>query len=637
MLEKVNSTEDLKNLSLEDKKVLAEDIRKFILEIVSENGGHLASNLGVVELTIALHSVFNVPEDKIVWDVGHQAYVHKILTGRKDKMDTLRKLNGIAGFPKTNESEADCFNTGHSSTSISAALGMARARDIEGKNNSVIAVIGDGALTGGMALEALNDAGYSGTRMTVILNDNEMSISKNIGGMNMLLSKLRTKRTYTKSSVSIKNMINKIPVVGKPFVKIVQRVKRSIKQLIIPKMFFEDIGFRYLGPVDGHNIEELERMLKITKELDGPVLLHVLTKKGKGYEIAEKNPDKYHATSPFDIETGEVKKKKGKDYSKIFGDKLIELAKKNKNIVAITASMKDGTGLCEFQKEFPNRFFDIGIAEQHAVGLAAGMAKEGLIPFVPIYSSFYQRAYDQVIHDVAIQNLPVIMCVDRAGIVGADGETHQGEFDMAFFRLVPNLTIMAPKDFKELEDMMEYAVDLKKPVVIRYPRGGESDKIKFDKHDEIKSERAEILKDGKDVSIIAIGKTVARAMEVANMLKDEKIDAEVINARFLKPLDKETTIKSIEKTKCVVTIEDGTIINGLGTAVKELITDKDLKDIKIKSYAYPDEFIKHGAVEELEKLYHQDSKSIYDYIIEFNKKQNKEKGENLKEERENNE
>ena len=420
MLEKVNSIEDLKKLSIEDKKVLAKDLREFILKIVSENGGHLASNLGVVELTIALHSVFNVPEDKIVWDVGHQAYVHKILTGRKDKMSTLRKLNGIAGFPKTNEEESDCFNTGHSSTSISVALGMARARDIKDENNSVIAVIGDGALTGGMALEALNDAGYSGTRMTVILNDNEMSISKNIGGMNMLLSKLRTKRTYTKSSVSIKKIINKIPVVGKPFVKIIQRVKRSIKQLIIPKMFFEDIGFRYLGPVDGHNIEELERMLKITKELDGPVLLHVLTKKGKGYEIAENNPDKYHATSPFDIETGEVKKKKGKDYSKVFGDKLIELAKNNKNIVAITASMKDGTGLKEFQKEFPDRFFDIGIAEQHAVGLAAGMAKEGLIPFVPIYSSFYQRAYDQVIHDVAIQNLPVIMLVDRAGIVGQD-------------------------------------------------------------------------------------------------------------------------------------------------------------------------------------------------------------------------
>ena len=420
MLEKVNSPEDVKKLSIEDKKILAEDIRKYILDIVSKNGGHLASNLGVVELTIALHSVFNVPGDKIVWDVGHQSYVHKILTGRKEKMNTLRKLNGIAGFPKTKETEVDCFDTGHSSTSISVALGMARARDIEEKNNSVIAIIGDGALTGGMALEALNDAGYSGTKLTVILNDNEMSISKNIGGMNMLLSKLRTKRTYTKSNISLKKIINKIPVVGKPFVKIVQRVKRSIKQLIIPKMFFEDIGFRYLGPVDGHNIEELERMLKITKELDGPVLLHVLTKKGKGYKIAEENPDKYHATAPFDIETGETKKKKEKDYSKVFGDKLIELAKKNQKIVAITASMKDGTGLKEFQKEFPERFFDIGIAEQHAVGLAAGMAKAGLIPFVPIYSSFYQRAYDQVIHDVALQNLPVIMCVDRAGIVGQD-------------------------------------------------------------------------------------------------------------------------------------------------------------------------------------------------------------------------
>ena len=420
MLEKVNLPEDVKKLSIEDKKILAEDIRKYILDIVSKNGGHLASNLGVVELTIALHSVFNVPEDKIVWDVGHQSYVHKILTGRKGKMNTLRKLNGIAGFPKTKETEVDCFDTGHSSTSISAALGMARARDIEKKNNSVIAIIGDGALTGGMALEALNDAGYSGTKLTVILNDNEMSISKNIGGMNMLLSKLRTKRTYTKSNISLKKIINKIPVVGKPFVKIVQRVKRSIKQLIIPKMFFEDIGFRYLGPVDGHNIAELERMLKITKELDGPVLLHVLTKKGKGYKIAEENPDKYHATAPFDIETGETKKKKEKDYSKVFGDKLIELAKKNQKIVAITASMKDGTGLKEFQKEFPERFFDIGIAEQHAVGLAAGMAKAGLIPFVPIYSSFYQRAYDQVIHDVAIQNLQVIMCVDRAGIVGQD-------------------------------------------------------------------------------------------------------------------------------------------------------------------------------------------------------------------------
>lgn len=420
MIEKINSAEDVKKLNIEEQKQLAEEIRKYILEIVSENGGHLASNLGVVELTIALHTVFNLPKDKIVWDVGHQTYVHKILTGRREQLKTLRKLNGIAGFPKTNESETDCFNTGHSSTSISVALGMARAREIEGEDNHVVAVIGDGALTGGMALEALNDAGASQTRLTVILNDNEMSISKNIGGVNMLLSKLRTKRTYTKSNVSMKNMINKIPVVGAPFVKVVQKIKRSIKQLIIPKMFFEDIGFRYLGPVDGHNIEELERMLNISKQLDGPVLIHILTKKGKGYKIAEENPDKFHATGSFDLETGNPKKEKTKDYSKVFGDKLVELAKRNERIVAITASMKDGTGLTEFAEEYPNRFFDIGIAEQHALGLAAGMAKAGIIPVVPIYSSFYQRAYDQVIHDIAIQKLPVVMCVDRAGIVGAD-------------------------------------------------------------------------------------------------------------------------------------------------------------------------------------------------------------------------
>ena len=618
MLEKINKTGDIKKLNIDEQKILAEEIRKYILEIVSNNGGHLASNLGVVELTIALHSIFNLPEDKIVWDVGHQTYIHKILTGRKEQLKNIRKLDGLAGFPKTNESNADCFNTGHSSTSISAALGMARARDIEGKNNNVVAVIGDGALTGGMALEALNDAGCSQTRLTVILNDNEMSISKNIGGINMLLSKLRTKRSYTKSNVSMKNVINKIPVVGKPFVKIVQRVKRSIKQLIIPKMYFEDIGFRYLGPVDGHNLEELERMLAISKQLEGPVLIHVLTKKGKGYEIAEKKPDKFHATAPFDIKTGKTKTKKDKDYSKVFGDKLIELANKNEKIVAITAAMKDGTGLKEFANKFPKRFFDVGIAEQHALCLAAGMASQGVIPVVPIYSSFYQRAYDQVIHDIALQNLPVIMCVDRAGIVGADGETHQGTLDMSFFRLIPNLTIMAPKDFKELEDMLEYAISLKKPVIIRYPRGGES-KEKFGKHEKIKEGKAEILKQGKDISIIAIGKTVSRAIEVAKMLEKEKIDAEVINARFLKPLDIEAIKKSIEKTRNVITIEDGTIINGLGTATKELIINENMENIKIKSYAYPDEFIKHGSVEELEKIYNQDAKSIYEYIVKMRK------------------
>ena len=611
MLEKINSPEDIKKLNTEEKKQLAEEIRKYLLEIVSENGGHLASNLGVVELTIALHSIFDLPKDKIVWDVGHQTYVHKIITGRREQLKTLRKLNGIAGFPKSKESDTDSFNTGHSSTSISAALGMARARDIKGEDNSVLAVIGDGALTGGMALEALNDAGWSQARMTVILNDNEMSISKNIGGINMLLSKLRTKKTYSKSSDVVKKAVLKIPGIGKAIVKAVIRIKRSIKQLIIPKMFFEDIGFRYLGPVDGHDIEELERMLKISKQLEGPVLIHVLTKKGKGYEIAEKNPDKFHATGPFELKTGKSKKEKKKDYSKVLGEKLVELARKNDKIVAITASMKDGTGLTQFAKEFPERFFDIGIAEQHAIGVAAGMAKEGIIPVVPIYSSFYQRAYDQVIHDVAIQNLPVIMCVDRAGIVGADGETHQGTLDMAFFRLVPNLTIMAPKDFKELEEMLEFAVNLKKPVVIRYPRGGESEN-KIEKQERIEYGKAEILKEGNDLTIIAIGKTVARAMKVAEEIEKEQnnVSVEVINARFLKPIDKETIKQSIQKTKKVITIEDGTIINGLATAVQEIIIEEDLQEVKIKNYAYPDQYIEHGSVEELEKIYKVDFETI---------------------------
>lgn len=603
MLENINSPKDLKKLNIEEKNKLAQEIREYILQVVSENGGHLASNLGIVELTLAIHSVFDMPKDKIVWDVGHQSYVHKIITGRREEFKTLRKLNGLSGFPKTNESEYDNFNTGHSSTSISAALGIARARDLKGENNQVLAVIGDGALTGGMALEALNDAGFSKTKMTVILNDNEMSISKNIGGLNMFLSKLRTKKLYKKSNISLKKILNKIPIIGKVIVKIIQRIKRSIKQLIIPKVFFEDIGFTYLGPVDGHNIEQLENILKLSKELDKPVLVHVLTKKGKGYKIAEENPDKYHATAPFNIETGKPKKEKKPDYSKIFGEKIVELAKENNKIVAITASMKDGTGLTKFQQEFPKRFFDIGIAEQHCLTMAAGMAKEGMIPFVPIYSSFYQRAYDQVIHDIAIQNLPVIMCVDRAGVVGADGETHQGTLDMAFFRLVPNLTIMAPKDFKELEDMMEFAVNLNKPVVIRYPRGGEDENIKFEKHQKIELGKAEIIEKGNDISIIAIGNKVAKAIKLAEKYKEKGIKPEVINARFLKPLDKETIKTSIEKTKKVITIEDGTKINGLATAIKELIIDEKLKDIEVTTYAYPDEFIKHGTVEELEKIY----------------------------------
>ena len=420
MLERVNNTEDLKKLTIKEKEELAEDIRKYIIEVTSKNGGHIASNLGVVELTLALESVFDVNKDKIIWDVGHQSYVHKILNGRKEELKNIRKLGGIAGFPKTKESETDCFNTGHSSTSISAAMGMAKARDIKKEKNSVIAVIGDGALTGGMALEALNHIGCTKTNVIVVLNDNEMSISKNIGGINMLLTKLRARRMYTVSNKSGKKILDKIPIVGPFLIKAIRRIKQGIKQLIIPKMFFEDIGFKYLGPIDGHNIEDMELIFSRAKELDEPVLIHVLTKKGKGYEPAEKEPDRFHATSSFDIETGNPIKKKDKDYSKAFGEKLNELAKNNEKIVAITAAMKDGTGLTEFEKKYPERFFDVGIAEEHALTFAAGLAKEGMIPFVPIYSSFYQRGYDQVIHDICMQNLPVIMCADRAGIVGAD-------------------------------------------------------------------------------------------------------------------------------------------------------------------------------------------------------------------------
>ena len=633
MLEKINKAEDLKNLNLNEKNALAKEIREYILEVVSKNGGHLASNLGIVELTLAIHNVFDLNKDKVIWDVGHQSYVHKILTGRKEELKTIRTLDGIAGFPKTSESETDCFNTGHSSTSISAAMGMAKARDLKNEDHSVIAVIGDGALTGGMALEALNHVGSSRTRMIVILNDNEMSISKNIGGINKLLTRLRAKKRYTISNKKGRKIIEKIPLVGNSIVKGVTKLKKSIKQLILPRMYFEEIGFKYLGPVDGHNIEDLEYLLSRAKELDEPVLIHVLTKKGKGYEPAEQNPDRFHGTGPFNIETGEATKKKSKDYSKVFGEKLIELAEKNDKIVAITAAMRDGTGLKSFSEKFPERFFDVGIAEQHALTFSAGLAKEGMIPFVPIYSSFYQRAYDQVIHDICIQKLPVIMCVDRAGCVGNDGETHQGLYDMAFFKIVPNITIMAPKDFEELTQMMDFAIDLKAPVVIRYPRGGEAD-IKFDKHEEIKLGqedsgqvklvqnelrqielgKAEILKEGNDVTIIGIGKMTATAMNVANKLEKDEINVEVINARFLKPLDEKAIKESISKTKFVITIEDGTVVGGLGSSVKDLIVNNNIEGVKIKCFAYPDEFIKHGSVPELEMVYGLDCESIYNFL-----------------------
>ena len=464
-----------------------------------------------------------------------------------------------------------------------------------------------------MALEALNDAGCSNTNLIVVLNDNEMSISKNVGGISMLLGRVRTKKAYTKSNQYLKNSFDKVPGIGKLIIKLARKIKYGIKQLFISNMFFEDLGFQYLGPIDGNNVEKVQELLEMAKKLRGPVLVHVVTKKGKGFKPAEENPDKFHSTSSFDIETGKSKKAKNADYSKIFGEKLVELAKENRKIVAITAAMCDGTGLSKFKKQFPDRFFDVGIAEQHALALAAGIAKDGLIPVIPIYSSFYQRGYDQVIHDICLQNLPVVMCVDRAGVVGNDGETHQGILDLSFFSLVPNLTILAPKDFKELEDMLEFAVNLKSPVVIRYPRGGEGT-IKFEGHSNINLGEAEILKQGKDLTIVGIGKMVTRALEVSNLLEECGISCEVINTRFLKPFDKKTILESLNKTKKIITIEDGILRSGLATSVQELIVENNMQDVILKSYGYKDTFVKHGSIEELEKLYGVDVNSIADDI-----------------------
>ena len=621
ILDSVNYPNDLKKLNKVEKKKLADELRKLVIETVSNAGGHFASNLGVVELTIALHSTFNLPKDVIVWDVGHQTYIHKILTGRKDKFSTLRKFGGLAGFPKTSESEYDYFNTGHSSTSISAALGIARARDIKKEDNFVIAVIGDGALTGGMALEALNDAGNSRTNLIVVLNDNEMSISKNVGGISEFLTRVRTRKLYNKSNRYIKRAVSKIPKVGNKIIKFVRKVKYGIKQMIIPNMLFEDLGFKYLGPVDGNNIGDLEEIFQKAKDLEGPILIHAITKKGKGYAPAEENPDKFHSTSAFDIETGKSKKQKGEDYSKRFGKKLVELAEKDNKIVAVTAAMRDGTGMTEFAKRFPDRFFDVGIAEQHALTMSAGMARNGLKPVISLYSSFYQRGYDQVIHDICMQGLPVVMCVDRAGIVGNDGETHQGIYDLAFFNLIPNINIMAPKDFEELGQMLEFALNLNKPAVIRYPRGGES-KIKFARHEKVELGKCEKIVENtfknseKCVTIIAIGNMVARALEVSKKLQEKGIGTEVINSRFLKPLDREEIIKSMKRTKKCITIEDGVITGGLGTSIKEMIVDEELRDVKIKAFAYPDKFIEHGSVDELEKKYGMDTETISTWIYE---------------------
>ncbi len=611
VLDKVNYPKDVKKLTKKEKLELADELRTFIINTVSNTGGHLASSLGVVELTIALFSCFDLPKDKIIWDVGHQTYVHKILTGRKEKFKTLRQMGGIAGFPRTSESPYDSFDTGHSSTSISAALGMARARDLLHKDNKVIAVIGDGALTGGMAMEALNDAGISKTNLIVILNDNEMSISKNTGGLSQFLSKLRTGKGYMKKRQFLKTFVTHIPLIGKFTYKVISRLLRSIKSLFIKNMYFEDIGFKYLGPIDGHSIEDLEEILTRAKNVEGPVLIHIITKKGKGYQPAEEKPNKFHSVSAFNIEDGTPKKAKTKDYSAAMGEALVKLAKKDKKIVAITAAMEEGTGLSEFASKYPDRFFDVEIAEQHGITLAAGMAAAGLKPVVPIYSSFLQRGFDQVIHDICMQKLPVTLCVDRAGCVGNDGETHNGLFDLSYLNTIPNMNIMAPKNYEELSMMLEFAVNSGKPIAIRYPRGSE-DSYEFTKSKKIELGKGELLREGKDVTIVAIGKMVPYAMQVADKLHKNKIEAEVINIRFMKPLDMKIIEESLAKTKRLVTIEDNNIKGGLGETIKSNLT----KDYKTQIFAYPDEFIKHGSIPDIEKKYGLDVDSIYKAIKE---------------------
>ncbi len=615
ILDGINSPDDVKKLDALQLEELSGEIREFLIEKVSKTGGHLASNLGIVELTLAIHSVFDTPRDKVIWDVGHQSYVHKIITGRKDKFDTLRQLDGISGFPKVNESIHDCFNTGHSSTSISAALGIAKARDIKKEKYSVIAIIGDGALTGGMAFEALNDAGRSTNNIIVILNDNEMSIAKNVGGLSRYLNKIRTEPFYFKVKEDLDIILNKIPAIGKSAVKALGRVKGTVKYMIMPGMIFEELGFKYLGPIDGHDINELRMVLSRAKSIKGPVFIHVCTQKGKGYTYAEESPHVFHGISPFEIETGEVISAKEPGYSEIFGKEMIKLAEKDDKIVAITAAMPQGTGLEMFSKKFPERFFDVGIAEQHAVTFAAGLAINGLKPVFAVYSSFLQRSYDQVLHDVALQNLHVVFAVDRAGIVGEDGETHQGLYDMSFLNHIPNMAVLAPCDYGELAEMFEYAVNRHTgPIAIRYPRGRGRDKLI--ETAPVKLGQGVLVHEGKDITIVSIGTMQETALKVSEMLEKLGISAELINARFVKPLDIKLIVNSAVKTKRLITIEDNAAIGGFGSRVLEMMNQKGI-NIKTRIFGFPDECITHGKKSDLLKKYKLDPESLISEILKM--------------------
>lgn len=596
ILEHINSPADVKALNLDELKQLAEEIRHFLISVISKTGGHLAPNLGVVELTLALHRVFSTPEDKIVFDVGHQSYIHKIITGRREQFPTLRQYGGLSGFPKRSESEHDAFGTGHSSTSISAAVGMAVARDLQGQDYNVVAVIGDGSMTGGMAFEALNNAGMLHKKMIVVLNDNEMSISKNVGAMSEYLYQLRTGETYNRIKNDLEGWLKNMEF-GSDVLKAIRRLKGSVKYLMVPTSIFEELGFTYLGPVDGHDLQTLTEVLQAAKKIDGPVLVHVLTKKGRGYKPAEESPNKFHGTGPFDIATGKkiANPNAPITYTEVFGKTITELADADPKIIGITAAMPDGTGLTTFAKAHPERFFDVGIAEQHAVTSAAGAAAAGLKPVAAIYSTFLQRAYDSVLHDICMQKLHVTLCLDRAGLVGDDGFTHHGVFDYAYLRSMPEMTVMAPKDENELRHMLKTAVECNGPVSVRYPRGsGVGVDITEPLHT-LPLGKAEVLREGSDVCIWAIGSMVSSALQVAEELAQQGISAGVVNMRFAKPLDKELLLEHAQKYTKLITLEEGMLQGGVGSAVLETLNEAQLlQHCQVLTLGIPDEFVLHG-------------------------------------------
>lgn len=619
LLKTIHSPEDLKKLSIEELNQLAKELRTFLVQSLSQTGGHLASNLGVVELTLALHYVFNSPEDKFVWDVGHQAYVHKILTGRRAEFKNLRQIGGMSGFPKRHESKHDVFETGHSSTSISAALGMAKARDLKSKHNQVIAIIGDGALTGGMAFEALNNAGRGNTHLIVILNDNEMSISKNVGGLGKYLNKLRSSKDYLKVKEEVEDVLHKVPLVGHQMVRTIKKTKESVKSFIIENTLFEQLGFTYLGPVNGHDTLELIEILNNAKEMKGPILIHVKTKKGKGYTWAEEKPSSFHGVSPFNIHTGESKSATSKEsFSDAFGRNLLNLADSSEKVVAITAAMPEGTGLLEFARAYPRRFFDVGIAEQHAVTFAAGMAIEGYKPVVAIYSSFLQRAYDQILHDVCLQNLNVIFGVDRAGIVGEDGATHQGIYDIAFLSSMPNMTILSPKMPEEMEGALEYALKHEGPIAIRYPRG--TTQIEEEYKNSFENLEFKTLKNGHTMAILAVGRMVQTALSVEEKLKDKGYDIAIIEAPCICPLDLKQIEKLAEDYDYLFTLEDGIIQGGFGEKVFAHLAMSD-KQIRGRCLGYESGIIPNGKVEALFAREHLDGDSVAEELLRILEKE----------------